>query len=131
MLMNILTCLGARHLARKTPALTIHNKDFWHPRLIFQILYQRGTTVNLEGHLLTMFAGNVTSSDFIIVANIRETQQYLTPYREESRAQGCTRLSQTAHGFFAACVCLFVSLGTDRFIYFLPVRTKSTHLPLH
>lgn len=43
MLMNILTWLGARHQARKTPAPTVHNSNTSGiPRLIFQILHQKG-----------------------------------------------------------------------------------------
>lgn len=72
MLMNTFTWLGARRLARRTPALAIHNSSTSGIlRLIFQILHQRGTTVNPEGPLLTELAVTVTSSDFSTAATSR------------------------------------------------------------
>lgn len=128
MLMNILTWLGARHLARKTPALTIHNSNTSGiPRLIFQILHQRGITVNLEGHLLTMLAVTVTSSDVSIVADIRETQQYLTPYEKSHEL----RTAPGSHRQLTASLqqaYVYVSLERDRFIYFLPVSSPAPPL---
>lgn len=124
--MNTLTWLGARHLAR-TPAPTIHDSNTSAiPRLIFQILQQRGTTVSLEGHLLTMLAVTVTSPDFSIVADIRETQQYLTPYREESGAQGCTTVTDSSGLLRTVCARAYVSLGTDSFISYLSGQNQLT-----
>lgn len=125
--MNILTWLGARHLARRT---TSHNSNTTGlPRLIFQKPHQRGTTVNLKGHLLIMLAVTVTSSDFSIVADIRETQQYLTPYREESRAQGRTRLSTDSSRLLCSmCVCMCLWGQTDSFISHLSGQNQLTFL---